>query len=506
MEQKTLTRTRNNHSLTVQQEKLLKVFTSSLIGRAELMSKLGMSYSDKRDLYEALGYKTDLTFEDYYTQYDRQDIAKAIIDRPVNATWQGSLELVESNEPEDTDFEKAWKDLNRKLGIKTRLARADRLTGIGQYGVLLLGLDDAGDLEAYQKPVREGARKLLYVKPFSEKTAPVSTFEQETTNVRYGMPLLYNISVEAGDTLNRSTKLVQVHYSRLIHIVDGNLESEIVGIPRLKAVFNRLMDIEKIVGGDAEMFWRGARPGFKGKTDPDYTLTPAAKEALLDQLDEYEHNLRRFLINEGIDVEALVQQIADPSSHVETQLKMISAETGIPLRILTGSERGELASSEDRGEWLTYVQTRREEHAEPHILRPFVDRLIELQILPTPEDDYTVKWADLFSVSEKARVEIGKGRANAIREYTTNPIAQALIPPTVFMMKCLGFTSDEVELVDEIREDEMMEEVEKMAKVKKLLEPEPEPGRQGGPTRPSEETGAPRRTGGTTTRRRRPAI
>lgn len=465
-----------------------------------------MSYSDKRDLYQALGYKLDLEFDDFYTQYKRQDIAKAIIDRPVNATWQGSLELIETNEPEDTDFEKAWKDLNRKLGIKTRLARADRLTGIGQYGVLLLGLNDAGNLDAFKRPVSAGAHNLLYVKPFSEKTAKISTFEEGTANERYGMPLLYDITVEAGVGSIKSNTIVQVHYTRIIHITDGNLESEVIGTPRLEPVFNRLMDIEKIVGGDAEMFWRGARPGFKGKTDPDYTLTPDAKEALLDQLNEYEHNLRRFLINEGIDVEALVQQIADPSNHIETQLKMVSAETGIPLRILTGSERGELASSEDRGEWLTYVQARREEHAEPRILRPFIDRLIELQVLPTPENDYTVKWADLFSISEKARVEIGKSRSNSIREYTTNPLAQAIIPPTVFMMKCLGFTDDEIELVDKIREDEMEEEVERMAKVKKMLEPEPQPGRQGGPTRPNEDTGTPRRTGGTTTRRRRPAV
>jgi hypothetical protein len=117
---------------------------------------------------------------------------------------------------------------------------------------------------------------------------------------------------------------------------------------------------------------------------------------------------------------------------------MISAVTGIPKRILSGSERGELASTQDSGEWKTYVQSRREDHAEPRIIRPFIDRLIELGILPKPDKFYRIDWLDLFSVSEKERVDIGKARANAIREYTTNPMAEALIPADLFLETCLG--------------------------------------------------------------------
>jgi uncharacterized protein len=482
---------------------------SELVGRMQLASRLGVqSFGGDRDIYEALGYLTRLEFKDYFARYQRQDIAKAIIDRPVNITWQGPVELIETNEPEDTEFEKAWKDLSRKLGLKTRLARVDRLTGIGRYGVLLLGLDDVRDPSGFAQPV-SGSRKLLYVKPFSEQTAKIFNYVEKSTDVRYGMPLLYDI--EVGDPTTQTSKQVKVHYSRIIHILDGNLESEVYGTPRLEAVFNRLMDLEKLVGGDAEMFWRGARPGFHGKVDPEYTMTQDTKDDLLNQLDEYEHNLRRFLINEGMDIEALTQQISDPSSHVDTQLKMISAETGIPMRVLSGSERGELASSEDKGEWLTYVQGRREEHAEPRILRPFVDRLIELNILPTPSRDYMVKWADLFSISEKARVEIGKSRANALREYTSNPIAQGIIPPTAFMMKFLGFTTDDVELISKIRDNEMEEEVKMLAKIKDELEPTPPPAAPGGnPTRPKSATGTPKAkpapSSGTPKRIRRPAV
>jgi len=442
---------------------------SELTNRAMLMVKLGYQYEGNRNLYQALGYPTQLKFDDFLARYIRQDIAKAIIDRPVKATWQGPLELVEPDEPEDTEFEEAWEDLNRRLGMKTVFSRVDRLTGLGQYGVLLLGLNDVSNNEGFLRPVSSRATNLVYVKPFCQKSAKIETYVDDPTDERYGLPLVY--SIEVADVSSGNSRTVKVHYSRVIHITDDNLESEVLGTPRLEAVFNRLMDLEKIVGGDAEMFWRGARPGYKGVVDPNYTMTDDAKKDLTDQLDEYENNLRRFLINEGVDVDTLAQQIADPTPHVDVAIQMISAQTGIPKRVLTGSERGQLASTQDTGEWLMYVQNRREDHAEPRIVRPTVDRLIELGLLPKPEEDYTVVWQDLFSISEKDRVDIGKARANALREYTTNVMAEGIMPPDVFLEKCLGFTTEEVTWVKEKRDEDIGTEL--MDAIKEQIENPP---------------------------------
>lgn len=450
----------------------LMTFASQLVARASILTRLGSSYSGNRDLYQALGYtEGELKFTDFYVKYIRHDIAKAVIDRPVRATWQGKLELLESEEENDTEFEKAWGKLNRLIGIKTKLSRLDRLTGIGRYGILLLGLDDVTSREGFGSPVAKGARKLTYIKPFGENNAPIAKFENNPKNPRYGLPLYYDIHVQEAD--NGVTSQVRVHHSRIVHITDEPLESDVYGTPRLEAVYNRLMDIEKLVGGDAEMFWRGARPGYEGKVAPEYTLTEEMRTALKDQIDEYEHNLRRFLINEGIDIQALQQQVSDPKSHFEVQISCVSAVTGIPQRVLMGSERGELASTQDTSEWKEYVQARREDHAEPNIVRPLVDRLIEYKILPQPKEDYTVKWNDLYSLSEKARVEIGKTRATALREYTYTPMAEAIVPPKAFFEKFLGFTTEEITLITKMQE-EMISQEDLYDKIIKELDP-PEP-------------------------------
>ena len=298
------------------------------------------------------------------------------------------------------------------------------------------------------------------MKPFGEKSAQITTFVADPKDKRYGKPLLYTIeSAEVNNgSVQSSVSYVKIHHSRVIHITDDPLESEIYGTPRLEVVFNRLMDLEKLIGGDAEMFWRGARPGYEGKVDKEYQMTEEMKEDLKDQIDEFENNLRRILVNEGVELKSLAQQVVDPANHVDVQIQMISAVTGIPKRILTGSERGELASTQDSSEWKDYVQARREDHAEPNILRLFVDRLIELQVLPKPEEDYDVKWSDLYSMSEKARVEIGKGRANALREYLYSPMAQGIVPKKAFLEYFLGFNKEQITLTEAMSNDVISEE------------------------------------------------
>lgn len=483
---------RNNQTLSKKEGyPALSVLASQLVGRVQLMSQMGLHYGGSRDLYKALGYIQNLKYDDYSGRYARQDMAKAIIDRPVKATWQGPLALIESSKSEDTLFEKEWSKLNRTLKLKSTLSRVDKLTGIGKYGVLVMGLDDVKNSEGFKAPVaKQGTRKLLYLKPFGEKSAKIKEFVTSPKNERYGMPLYYEIEVAdvSSGSAGGASSFITVHYSRVIHIVDDPMESEIYGTPRLEAVYNRLMDLEKLVGGDAEMFWRGARPGYEGKLDPNYQMTEEMKQDLKDQLDEFENNLRRFLINEGVDIEALQQEVSDPANHVDVQIQMISAVTGIPKRILTGSERGELASTQDSSEWKDYVQSRREDHAEPNIVRPLVDRLIELKILPTPSEDYTVKWNDLYSLSEKARVEIGKGRANALREYTYNPIAEALVPPNAFFEFFLGLTTEQITLIQKMRDDMISEEELTDAIMKTIDPPEPAVTIPAGKTMPAKKT------------------
>jgi hypothetical protein len=431
--------------------------SGTMLSRIESFSRLGYQYGGDRDIYEALGYKTELDSSDYYAQYSRQDIAKAIINKPVSATWRGDLTITESSDDNDTPLEVAWKEMEKDLSIKSKFSRLDKLVALGHYGVLLLGFDDVQSESDFFRAVIPG-RELLYVKPLTETSAQVQHWEDDPTSERYGLPNQYQLSIILPGGQN--SKLISVHHSRIIHVAGEDLlENEIEGAPRLEVVFNRLKDLEKIVGGSGEMFWRGARPGYQGKVDPEYNMTEDTIDGLKEQISEYEHNLRRILVNQGVDLEALAAQVSDPSAHVEVQIMMISAVTGIPKRILVGSERGELASSQDRDNWHDMIQSRREEFAEPRMVRPFIDRCIEYGALPpmTPEG-YGVEWQSLYEQSDKDKAEVGKIRSETLKNYSSAPVNQDVIPPEAFFKLFMNLDDDQIELIQEQRDAAITEE------------------------------------------------
>ena len=436
---------------------------NEMVNRAVLASRIGVqTYGGDRDIYQALGYPNSMRFADYAARYSRQDIAKAVIDRPVKASWKGEIDVIENQDEKETSFESDWIKLYEGLKLKSIFIRADKITGIGRYSVLLLGTSDLSKVEDFEKPlIPKKGRTLVYVKPLSEASAKIHTIETDVKNPRYGKPLLYQLSntdtfTQQGDLVKTAeVKDILVHYTRVVHLVEDILENEVYGTPRLQVVFNRLIDLEKIVGGDAEMFWRGARPGYTGNVKEDYQMTTEALKDMQDQIDEFEHNLKRVLVNEGVDFTSLAQQIADPSAHVDVQIQMVSAVTGIPKRILVGSERGELSSAQDKQEWISYVSSRREEQNEPMILRPFIDALIELQLITSPADNiYTVVWDKLFSLSDKEKVELGRARAFSLKMYGENPVLQKIMPIELFLQYVLGLSYHDVQKVLAKQEEE----------------------------------------------------
>jgi hypothetical protein len=280
------------------------------------------------------------------------------------------------------------------------------------------------------------------------------------------LPLTYDIKITNPGSDNYTT--IQVHYTRVIHITDKLLESEVEGVPRLKSVYNRLMDLEKLIGGSAEMFWRGARPGYQFVADEEVGSIDTS--SLQDTFDEWEHKLRRILFNIGGKYEAMEQQVEDPSKQVDVVLSMISAITGIPKRVFIGTERGELASSQDDNMWNDLLLARREGVCEYSIIRPFADRLIEYKILPQSKSGYTLEWEDLWSPSVKEKTAIGRTRAISLANYDRAKGSHQHVPPDALYKFFLGLNDDEVEELKAIREaskdseqteiEELEEEVE----------------------------------------------
>ena len=427
------------------------VTLSSILGRARLAQAMPTQFDGKRDLYRILGYPSEITFQAYLTKYLRQDIAGKVIDLPAQDTWRKPPVIQDGSEDTSmpkprSPFLQGLKFLVERRRLWHYLQRVDRIGGIGRYGVLLIGLRGVDRLsEPLQPNSARSAADVIYLSVFSEQNARITSLMTDPGSERYGLPELYTVMM--GEGLPTQT----VHSSRMVHIAEDLLEDDIYGMPRLERVYNRLDDLIKLVGGGAELAWKNMDRGLHADVRDNHTLDDP--DALADEIDEYIHGLRRFIRTEGVDLHPLGSDVVDPTGLFTAIVGLIAAASDIPQRILLGSERGELASSQDQANWAAVIAARQTQHAEPSILRPTIDRLIQAGALPQPSGgDYAVTWQSLFELNELERAQVANEYATAIQKIAPAGATELVVTPEEFRERLLGWPAngaDETAVLDE---------------------------------------------------------
>lgn len=407
----------------------LHALSSVLIQRAAFAFQHGFQFGEDRDLYERLGYRRQITLYQMQARYERGDIAQRIVDCYPAATWAvPPIVREDDRESSETKFEKQWKSLVDRLHLWSYLDRMDRVSGIGHYGILLLGVADGRKLEEPIGPGK-GPEHLIYLRPYSELTAGITRFVEDENDPRFGLPLLYNLTPGGDATTSVNSSRRQrgpkklVHWSRVLHFSDALRENDVYGLPRLLSVFNRLDDLDKVSGGSAEALWRSGYRGFHADIPPNAKLTPASKAALDERLKEYEHGQRRWIQTEGgVQIDAFDASQADPTGQFKMLIALISGATGIPQRILMGSEQGRLASDQDRLNWSERVRERTTSIAIPFAVRALIDRLLEIGVLSKPTKGYKADPPDIRATTPEVEAKIVNLRSQAVERFTNTSL------------------------------------------------------------------------------------
>jgi len=397
-------------------------FSSTLFRRHQLATQVGKTFDGDRDIYKTLGYKRSLDFIDYAERYQRGGIASKVVSAYPTTTWRHQPIIREKGVFEETEFTKAWNELEEQLQVYHYLGRVDIVSGIGQYGVLLIGTSTSRDLKEPIKDVND-PEDVTFLAPYSQGNADIKSFDKNVTSSRFGLPEIYSLRLTSDDTSNNSrsasfTNLLEVHHSRVIHVADGLLEDDIFGTPRMRPVWNYLDDLDKTVGGGSEGIWRTVVPGLQFDIDKDMDLEGEDETDFSDEIEEYMHELKRYIRTRGVTTKILDTEVPDTSGQFSVLSSVLAGTTGIPQRILFGSERGQLASSQDEKNFNSRIKERQDLHAEPVILRPFIDKMIDIKALPTPVNGYDVIWPDLSTLTSKEKSDVAARQAQAMANFS----------------------------------------------------------------------------------------
>lgn len=429
--------------------------------------------------------------------FNRNGVARRVVNLWPDECWVGLPDVYETEDTKDeTEFETTWDLLRQKKHVLHFLKRMDVLSGIGSYGVMLLGIDDGGKLDTPVESVEsvdgvmpddfKGAgtkHRLLFLKCFDESAVTIEKREPSTSSPRYGLPLFYKVTMEdvtTGGTQGIS-KDIRIHWTRVLHYADNRLTSELFGESRLQAVYNNLLDLRKISSSSGEMFWRAGISGTAWGVDPDLVpagtmLTADQKTDMKEALSDYYEGMQRYLFSSGMKPQDIAPKLTDPEPYIKAQILLICIGIAVPYRVFMGTEEGKLAGGQDRKTWLERVAGRQESYVTPLIIRPFVERLQLLGILPMTKEPCIVTWPERDTPTPKEKAETAKDQTEAMAKYVGGGV-DALMAEKDFLMTVLGLNEEEAESIGDnvvVREDDEDEDLEVPESSKSKTQPNEE--------------------------------
>lgn len=395
------------------------IMSSGVLGVLRMAYAIGagLSFGGTRDFYRVFGWNRQPSHLNFVTKYITQDIAKRVIDFPVASTWSDHPTVTGAN-----GFQKAWDEVVKEHDIYASLTRADIFAGLGAFSLLLIGIDDGRDLA---EPVIPGRKsRITYLQPYLEASVKITSLEESPQNPRFGLPVMYRIEPSNNPLNNRdqitskSRTAFNVHYTRVLHLADNCLENIFVGHSRLRHIYNVLDDLLKVTGGSAETYWLTANRGMQVDVDKEMEMDEDDAANMADEIDEYEHGIRRILRTRGTKVTNLGSDVADPRGVFNVLVALLSSATSIPQRVLIGAEAGQLASQQDRANWANTVQQRVANWGEPMVLKPLIKQLVFMGVVPDPGKKLNIEWPEAFKMSPLERGQTSAQQARSITNVT----------------------------------------------------------------------------------------
>lgn len=391
----------------------LRLVANTAVRRLDTMFP-GFFATAKHNHYADFGFPVDVEFAQFHAMYERNGLGRAGVDKTVAKTWQDFPYLQEKAR----DSGETRKETRREAQIRQRfddlrlwqqLAECDRRGMVGSYAGLIFRLADSKPFSDPVKRVPGGLNGLVEVIPCWEGQLTVSEWDTDEISPGYGQPKMFQFQESAVDPKSKTQpRAFTVHPDRvLIWSKDGTLN----GTSALKAGYNDLMTMEKIVGAGGEGFWKNAKSAPILEIDKEANVDNMAKamgipvSEIADKIDEqvgdWNMGFDKSLMIQGIVAKTLQVTLPSPEHFFSIACQSFAASISMPMKILVGMQTGERASTEDAKEWAQTVMSRRSSETVPNIMG-LIRRLERFGMIP--ERDWHLSWTDLTEASADDKI------------------------------------------------------------------------------------------------------
>jgi len=390
----------------------------------------------KHNHYADFGFPDEVEFNLLHQMYQRNSLAKAAVDKTVRKTWQDPPWLLEKPRDgsegaikKETRLEKQIRQHFSSIRLWTKIMEADRRSLVGHFGAVILRVADGKKMNEPLGRVTNGLDGLVDVIPVWEGQLRVNEWDTDQGSLTYGEPKMFeydegqlgHMSSSSPVSQGRARKLT-VHPSRLIvWSMDGSMDNE----PSLKAGYNDLMSIEKIVGAGGEGFWKNAKQAPILEMDKEADFQKMAKamgvpvESIADVMNENASNWQKgfdeLLMLQGMTAKLPKIELPDPEHFFMNALQSFAASFDIPLKVLVGTQTGERASSEDASQWNQTCNFRRKNTVIPNILQ-IVKRLEQCGVIKE-NPEWFVDWTDLTESTMLEKIDRAGKMAKVNKDY-----------------------------------------------------------------------------------------
>lgn len=371
----------------------------------------GYFQNAKHNHYADFGWPTTLTFDQLYSAWRRNSIAKAAVSKTSRKVWQDYPFLQEQEKQhKETKFEAELRQRFADLRVWQRVAEAERRSLVGNYGALILRVADSKEFREPVDRVAGGLDALVEVIPAWENQLTVSEWDDDQRSETYGQPKMFEFrEVAVGTGAKSRGRTFSVHPDR---VVIFSKDGTVFGESLLEAGYNDLMTLEKVSGAGGEGFWKNAKSSPVLEVDKEAKLTEMAQamgvelaeltDAMNEQTEAWQKGFDKLLMLQGITAKTLPVTLPSPEHFYGVALNSFAASVEIPVKILVGMQTGERASQEDAREWAQTCMGRRSDVTVPTIME-FVNRLERFGLLP--ERDWFLSWTDLTEASMAEKIE-----------------------------------------------------------------------------------------------------